>query len=188
MGRIVVSTNLPLGSPGAGIEPAGAYSARSFSGLAYGPAQGRRGLLAPGHPQWLPLGQVEPFASAIAKAGIAAAVAVAVQPLPPGVPPRAAAAGPGKKPASRRGSSGPSAVALPLPCVRRGLRASSCWREAQHRTPSVTCPENLKLLASVDVAAVRNSKAYSDLAQALGPTIDTAEQDIKNTGHHAGPI
>ena len=148
--------------------------------MAYGPAQGRHGLLCPGMPQWLPLGQVEPFASAIAKAGASsAAVAVAAQPLPAVVPSVPAAAGPGKKGGFPAWIFWAIGGGVAVAVCAAGAACFFLLARGPAPNPVRYMPENLKLFASVDVAAVRNSKAYSDFAQALGPTIDTAEHDIK---------
>ncbi len=166
---------------GASKKPAGAYSAQQiFQAWRTGRLKAGAACWRPGMPQWLPLGQVEPFASAIAKAGASsAAVAVAAQPLPAVVPSVPAAAGPGKKGGFPAWIFWAIGGGVAVAVCAAGAACFFLLARGPAPNPVRYMPENLKLFASVDVAAVRNSKAYSDLAQALGPTIDTAEQDIK---------
>ena len=119
--------NRPWYIRGAGNQPAGPFTAEQLvQSWRTRAAQRRHHLLREGMLQWLPLGQVEPFASAMARAGAARGAAVAR----PSAPARAAADA-GRCPARPRAA--PSGRMDRLG-DQRGI-AAICARESRARYP-----------------------------------------------------
>ncbi len=135
-----------------------------------------------GMSQWLPLAQVELFASAIASAGAPwqATAGAAPSPAPCAAVsalPRAASRPPGRGvPASWIAS----AVGVGLAAV--GAVAAYVIITMGSGMPAALryMPDGTKAFMSVDVAALRNSKLYADTVEATGAPIETMDQNLKN--------
>jgi prepilin-type processing-associated H-X9-DG protein len=121
-----------------------------------------------GMSQWLPLAQVEPFASFMASAG-----AVAARPRAQ----TAAASGPGRRfPAAWIGWAISGGVAFLLTLAACIFMLTGSGMPAAIRY----LPDDSRAFLALDVAALCDSKLVGDLAEAAGTSIDKAGRSLKD--------